>query len=190
MNNQSSQGGQKQQWWLSKQGKPVGPYDATFILEGLRSDKIPPETFACLVGGQTWKRLNESATFAGACPVATAPAASPLSSASPKGSQSRSVLRQPWLSYAGLLWGMYLFVCGIHHTMVMVAMISGRGDAGLCAMIFLLGALVLTCIGLVDKYVIHPDQEALSRPTLRLFAWFFGIAGLLPFVLSEVMKRH
>jgi Zn-dependent protease with chaperone function len=60
-----------QRWWLSKQGQSTGPYDAQFILDGLRTGKIPPDTYACLVGGKTWKRLNDSVTFAAACPPST-----------------------------------------------------------------------------------------------------------------------
>lgn len=64
-----------QRWWLSKQGQSTGPYDAQFILDGLRTGKIPPDTYACLEGGQTWKRLKDSVTFAAACPPSTAAAA-------------------------------------------------------------------------------------------------------------------
>jgi Zn-dependent protease with chaperone function len=83
-NQQQTAGGQR--WWLSKKGTPAGPYDANFILDGLRTGKIPPDTFACLVGGKTWKRLNESNTFAAACPAM--PAASPAVPLQPPAGQA------------------------------------------------------------------------------------------------------
>lgn len=62
-----------QQWWLSNQGVPVGPYDEALILNGLRTGTIASETYACMVGGQTWKRLHEWPAFAGACATTYSP---------------------------------------------------------------------------------------------------------------------
>jgi hypothetical protein len=106
MSNPNPQGGLKQQWWLSKQGKPVGPYDATFIMDGLRAGKISPDTFACLVGGSTWKKLNESKTFAAACPAtSSAPATAPPPSSHSQPAAGASP--QWWLSINGASAGPY-----------------------------------------------------------------------------------
>lgn len=70
---QQHTGGNSRQWWFSEHGQSKGPYDAQFIVDGLHAGRIPPDTYACLVGGKTWKRLCDSATFAAACPATAAP---------------------------------------------------------------------------------------------------------------------
>jgi hypothetical protein len=95
MSNQNPQSGQPQQWWLSKHGTPTGPYDAAFIVERLRSGKIPPDTLACLVGGKTWKRLNESATFGHACTPSPSAPSTPPSNVSPSATATAPSLPQP-----------------------------------------------------------------------------------------------
>ena len=57
------------------------------------------------------------------------------------------------------------------------------------ALLFALVALVLTCIGLVDKYIIHRGQAVSAYPKLRLFARIFGVAGLLGIVVALLHAR-
>jgi hypothetical protein len=63
---------QHQQWWLSNQGTPRGPYNESYILAGVKSGTIPIETLACPVGGQAWKHLYEWPPFSGAVPATLA----------------------------------------------------------------------------------------------------------------------
>lgn len=64
------------QWWLSNQGKPTGPHPEAYIVSGLRTGAISPQTYACAVGGQQWRRLSEWPEFSSAWstpPIATPP---------------------------------------------------------------------------------------------------------------------
>ena len=70
MSSSSQHVGGGRQWWLSQKGEPKGPYDEAFVLDGLRTGKIPPRTHAFPVGGQTWKRLGEWPEFASTCSAA------------------------------------------------------------------------------------------------------------------------
>jgi hypothetical protein len=54
----------EQQWWLSNQGTPSGPHSEGYVLAGLQTGTISPQTYACPVGGQEWKRLIEWPSFA------------------------------------------------------------------------------------------------------------------------------
>jgi hypothetical protein len=72
-----------QQWWLSNQGKPTGPHSEAFLLAGLKTGTISPQTYVCSVGGQEWKRLSEWPAFASACSVAAAPPPPPPPEDSP-----------------------------------------------------------------------------------------------------------
>jgi tetratricopeptide (TPR) repeat protein len=103
---------------------------------------------------------------------------------STKSNQPGNALRQPWLLFGGLLWGIGFTVGGIG---LMV------GDAGvqtanmIIGGLFFIGAIALTCIGLADKYVMHPGRAAVLRPRLRLFACIFGVTGLLGIVLPALI---
>jgi len=117
MSNHNPQSGQPQQWWLSKHGTPTGPYDAAFIVEGLRSGKIPPDTLACLVGGKTWKRLNESATFGHACtPSPSAPSTphqpthAPVAGSTPSSTSPQANAPGPGPKQSRASWSVAAFV--------------------------------------------------------------------------------
>ena len=62
-----------QQWWLSNQGAPAGPHSEAFLLVGLKTGAVSPETLACPVGGQEWKRLCEWPAFATTCAMVPPP---------------------------------------------------------------------------------------------------------------------
>ena len=105
---------------------------------------------------------------------------------STKSIQPGNALRQPWLLYGGLLWGIGFTVCGIG-LMVGWAGVQTSPLADTIGGLFFFVALVLTCIGLVDKFFIHRGQAAMLRPGLRLFACIFGVTGLLGIVLPVLI---
>jgi hypothetical protein len=70
-----------QQWWISCQGKPAGPHSEAFLMSGLRTGAISPQTYACAVGTQQWRRLYEWPAFASFC--AMPPPPPPENSATP-----------------------------------------------------------------------------------------------------------
>ena len=82
-------------------------------------------------------------------------------------------------------------MCGIQQAMIVFAAISGHSNVGspladamgALGGLFFFIALVLTCIGLVDKYVIHRGRAAVLHPRLRLFACIFGVTGLLGIIV-------
>ena len=283
----------KDGWWLSSQGAPTGPHDPAFILAGLKTGAISPQTNACPVGGQEWKQLAEWPLFVPARrqtppPPPPEPNARPASRTTPNESYfpyqvtlivifalgsltiglsylfglcfiaigvsicnfiagknnkwgtaplDRSImilavvslvpylgwltqiaalvlsiialrkykaappehkvgqLREPWLLYGGLLWGIGLTVCGIGLMVEFVGVQSGyRAGAEFGKLVgsmivgfISIGALAWTCFGLLDKYVIHRGQAAVLRPRVRLFAWIFGVTVLLGFVLLPII---
>jgi len=71
------------QRWLSNQGTPTGPHSEAFLLVGLKSGAISPQTYACPVGGQEWKRLCDWPGFASACPVVPPPPLPPQTQLKP-----------------------------------------------------------------------------------------------------------
>ena len=113
---------------------------------------------------------------------------------SPKGVQPGIALRQPWLLYSGLLFGMFFFTAGINQVMVMIAVISGNESlspgrsGGTIAGLFFLGGLVLAfVIYPIDTYIIHAGQAVVSRPQLKKFAQRLCITGLLGMLLTLLM---
>jgi hypothetical protein len=103
-----------QQWWLSNQGTPAGPYGEAFLLAGIKTGTISPQTHVCPIGGQEWKRLSQWPAFASACPVAAAspppPGLPPLPTAPKSGPSSFPVTaptsdeapRKKWLAPLGI----------------------------------------------------------------------------------------
>ena len=93
------------QWWLSKQGIPDGPHSEAYILAGLQTGTISPQTYACPVGGQQWKRLCEWPTFASASP---APPSIPPPPPPPPPAAAPPVARPAWnprsIAWLGLLF--------------------------------------------------------------------------------------
>lgn len=61
------------QWWLSDQGKTLGPYSEAYVLAALKTGAISPETQACPVGQSTWRRLGSQAAFAATCAACPPP---------------------------------------------------------------------------------------------------------------------
>ena len=93
-----------------------------------------------------------------------------------------SPLRKPWLSYAGLFWGIYFAVFCIEETLATLLMFAGTQHSDpshTLSRILAFGALALTFVGLVDKYLVHPGRAAESRPRLRLFGYLIPAVGLL-----------
>lgn len=94
------------QWWLSKQGTPDGPHSEGYILAGLQTGTISPQTFACPVGGQEWSRLGDLPTFASACPPPPPPSPPPAQPPTP--SPSLPTIRPAWnprtIAWLGLLF--------------------------------------------------------------------------------------
>lgn len=57
-------GGHGDQWWLSQQGTVTGPHSQAYIETALKTGAVPPQTYACPVGAQTWRRLSDCRAFA------------------------------------------------------------------------------------------------------------------------------
>jgi hypothetical protein len=63
--------GSEKRWWLAIRGVAEGPYTAAYVTASLRTNSVPPDTLACLVGTQEWKALTTWTEFG------TSPALSP-----------------------------------------------------------------------------------------------------------------
>ena len=83
-------------WWLSNQGVPTGPHSPAYVLAGLKTGAIFPQTNACPVGWQEWKRLAEWPLFTPACRQSPPPPPSPELSVRPT---SRTSRRECYFSY-------------------------------------------------------------------------------------------
>lgn len=100
------------QWWLSNQGKPTGPHSEAYIVSGLRTGAISPQTYACPMGGQQWRRLFEWPEFSSACSApSTAMPPPPPSPAQESGSSAvaaRTAAAAAWspeiIAWLGLLF--------------------------------------------------------------------------------------
>ncbi len=92
----------------------------------------------------------------------------------PEISQPGKALRKPWLLHAGLLWGLSCTLAGANH-------LAGTQHGVFVAIdgLLFIVALLVTCIGLADKYVIHRGRPAGLRRGLRLLACIFGVTGVL-----------
>lgn len=129
--------GQGQQWWLSKQGTPRGPYDVPFILDGLLTGNIPAQTHACPVGGQTWKRLSEWPVFATAFPPPPPPGTSQLPTMA------------NWICIYGIILSPILYAMSTLATLVGWAASDGGGTVvlDLLSMAIGVGSTVLLVMG-------------------------------------------
>lgn len=87
------------EWWLLNQGTPEGPYGEAYVIAGLRTGVIFPQTQACPAGAQEWKPLGEWPAFASVC--ATLPPPLPPSDSAVKRRPSWNPYALAWL---GLLF--------------------------------------------------------------------------------------
>ncbi len=46
-------------WWLHQDGNATGPYTENYITAGLKSNVIPLDARACLVGSEEWKPIDK-----------------------------------------------------------------------------------------------------------------------------------
>ncbi len=76
----------KDGWWLCSQGPPTGPHSPAYILAGLKTGVISPQTNACPVGGEEWKRLCYWSAFAATCAVMPHPQATNVAASPPPSS--------------------------------------------------------------------------------------------------------
>ncbi len=61
-------------WWLHQDGNVTGPYTENYITAGLKSNVIPQDAQACLVGSEEWKPFGNWPVFASLINVDSVPA--------------------------------------------------------------------------------------------------------------------
>lgn len=51
-------------WWLTREGKPEGPFEQSLILGWIQEGRLESSSIACPDGGQQWKPLSSWPQFA------------------------------------------------------------------------------------------------------------------------------
>lgn len=60
-------------WWISCRGAPTGPHNGGYLSARLKTGTLSPQTLACPVGSQEWKKLCDWPVFTAICAASPQP---------------------------------------------------------------------------------------------------------------------
>ncbi|MBA3312563.1 MAG: DUF4339 domain-containing protein [Planctomycetota bacterium] len=144
-------------WWLSEQGQERGPYGKAFILAGLKTGTLSPETLAWPEGGTIQRPLREWRAFTGGDAgnrSSVARAAKAVSVPSTSGPR-----RFPAFLLAILAILLAPTAAAIREVVFLLTGWNLAGLTSLVSLLSILGALALLIYGLVDRRL-RPDLPA------------------------------